>query len=129
MNYTGRGYLRIKASSADSALPIEDAIVRVWGTDEENYGIEYMQTTDEDGLTDIFRLPAPPRPYSLVPNPKEAPYATYRAEIEKDGYESISIETLQIFDEIAGVLPINMVVSGASPYTNGENDIKNQLKG
>lgn len=120
MEYTGRGYLRIRTSSADSALPIPDVVVRVFGTDEENYGVEYMQITDIDGLTGVFTLPAPPLSYSLSPDPAETPYATYRAEVRGSGYEAVDIDVLQIFDGISGVLPVNMVISEASPANYSE---------
>ena len=116
MEYTGKGYLRIKTYSADGALPISGAVVRIFGTDEENYGAEYMQITDVDGLTGVFTLPAPKLAYSLSSDPAESPYATYRAEVRKNGYEDIDVEALQIFDTIAGVLPLNMVIIDAAPH-------------
>ena len=116
MEYTGKGYLRIKTSSADGALPISGAVVRIFGTDEENYGVEYMQITDVDGLTGVFTLPAPKLAYSLSSDPAESPYATYCAEVRKNGYEDIDVEALQIFDTIAGVLPLNMVIIDAAPH-------------
>ncbi len=126
MRYDGRGYLRIKTASADSAIPISGAVVRIFGTDEENYGVEYMLITDIDGLTEVFTLPAPAVGYSLTPNPAEVPYATYRAEIRKSGYENVDIGSLQIFDGIAGVLPVNMLVEAASPTpTYSEEFINN----
>lgn len=115
MEYSGKGYIRIKASIASSAIPIEGAVVRVFGVEEENYGIEYASITDIDGLSAVFALPAPPRDYSLSPNPAEAPYAQYRIEVEKHGYKKIDISEIQIFDGIAGVLPINMISNEYAP--------------
>ncbi len=108
MKYDGIGYLRIKTAVASGALPISGATVRIRGADEENLGVEYTQITDEDGLTATFALPAPSVNYSLIPNPAEVPFGRYDVEVIANGFNTVNVKGVQVFDGISGVLPVNM---------------------
>lgn len=97
MTYDGNGYFRAKVSMANSTIPIEGAVVRVRGADEENRFVEYSLLTDIDGITESIALIAPTVEYSLVPDPAEAPFANYTVEVSKIGFAKMH-GTISIFD-------------------------------
>jgi outer membrane usher protein FimD/PapC len=65
MPYNYNGGLTIHATTATGAIPIQDALIVIKGSDEENAHIELSLITDEDGVTDTVYLPAPELSYSL----------------------------------------------------------------
>lgn len=109
MDYSSEGYLRIRASSASGAIPVEGVSVRVTGSEESNVGVDYSFYTDRNGLTGLISLPAPGINYSLSPSAPEKPYANYTVEIFKDGYYPKKLIDAAIFAERTAVLPIDLV--------------------
>ena len=119
MDNSSKGYLRIQASSASGAIPIEGVNIRVRGSEENNNGIDYSFYTDRNGLTGLISLPAPSISYSLLPSPAEKPYANYTVEIFKEGYYPKKIIDAAIFAERTAILPIELVPNaGLSKNTN-----------
>lgn len=109
MNYSSIGFFRARVYTASEALPIERAIVRIYGNEELNGGVEYSVQTSRDGLTEVVNLPTPNMNYSLSPNPVEQPYATYNIEITKNGYYKKTIENIAVFANTLSLLPVEMV--------------------
>ena len=109
MEYSSEGYLRIRASSASGAFPIEGVIIRITGSDENNLGVDYSFYTDRNGLSDLISLPAPNIAYSLSPSPSEKPYSNYNIEIYKDGFYPKKIIDAAIFAERTAILPIDLI--------------------
>lgn len=103
------GTLVIRAFTAGGALPVEGAIVRIQGTDENNRLKSYSLITDRDGITKAVVLPAPSVDYSLTPNAPEQPFSLYDVEISAPGYLSKRINGLSIFSGINSIQPINMI--------------------
>lgn len=109
------GTLTVRATAADSALPVEGAIVRVRGAEEANSQVIYSVTTDSDGITERLSLPAPGKEYSMSPSPAERPFAVYDIEITKDGYYSKRLYGVSVFPGINSLQVINMIPRGDSP--------------
>lgn len=109
MEYSSEGYLRIRASSASGAFPIEGVIIRIIGSDENNLGVDRSFYTDKNGLSDLIPLPAPNIGYSLSPSPSEKPYSSYNIEVYKDGFYSKKIIDAAIFAERTAILPIDLI--------------------
>ena len=109
MDYSSEGYLRIRASSASGAFPVEGVSVRVKGSEENNVGIDYSYYTDKNGLTGLISLPAPSINYSLSPSASEKPYSNYTIEIFKDGYYPKKLIDAAIFAERTAILPVDLV--------------------
>ena len=103
------GRLRIRAYTAGGALPVENALVKIRGTDENNRLVAYTLLTDVDGLTPEVPLPAPPEISSLSPAPKESPYSVYDVEISADGYFTKKISGMTIFSGVNSVQLVNMI--------------------
>ena len=109
MNYDSFGNLRVRTFTAAGALPIENALIKIYGAESYNNGIAYSLLTDNDGITQELSLPAPLKLYSASPGAKESPYAVYNVEIAKDGFYPKQIENVPIFSGTSAVLPIEMI--------------------
>lgn len=112
------GSLSVRAYTAGGALPIADASVTITGAEEDNRDIVYILFTDNDGVTESVKLPAPSREYSQSPNPSQAPYAVYDIEISADGYLGKRITGVPVFAGVYSIQPIAMI-----PHTIGMADI------
>ena len=109
MNYENFGNMRIRAYTAGGALPVEGALVKIYGSDDYNKDTVYSILTDVDGITKEIALPAPPKVYSASPGAKESPYSVYNVEIAKDGFYPKRIDNVPIFNGIRALLPIEMI--------------------
>ena len=103
------GTLRVRAYTAQGALPVKNAIVRVIGVGEDNRLVAFSSVTDVDGLSDLFILPAPDADLSLAPSPAELPYSLYDLEITADGYYTKRIRGLTVFSGINSIQLVNMI--------------------
>ncbi len=109
MEYTSEGYLKIRAFTASEALPVANAVVRIYGADEENIGIDYSLKTNASGQTEVISLPAPNKAFSLTPNASEQAYGTYNVELSADGFSPKLLRNVSIFSEILSILPVGML--------------------
>ena len=109
---TGSGYLRIEASAADDAIPVEDVFVTVTRpSGNGKQSLVYMLITDESGKTREVELPAPPRSMSLTPSDssRDKPFSTYTIRADKEGYYSIIGLDVPVFSGIRSIQPIRMI--------------------
>ena len=107
--YDSKGDLRVRAYTAGGALPVNDAVVRLFGADEENRNVVMSVVTDRDGVAKFPALPTPNVEYSLTPSPAERPYATYNLEVSAEGYEAKIIRGVTVFSGIESFQPINLI--------------------
>lgn len=98
------GYLRIAVSTAEEALPLSGARVTVTGEGGE----EWVLFTDESGLTALLTLPAPPIASSQSAFGAD-PFATYRVEVEKDGFYRQVTERVPIFSGVTARQAITLI--------------------
>lgn len=110
------GKLRIRAYTAGGALPVENALVKIRGAEEDNRLVAYTLVTDFDGLTPEVRLPAPSLEYSLSPDPLEAPYSVYDVEISAPGYYTKRISGLTVFPGVNSIQLVNMIPYSGEGY-------------
>ncbi len=104
--YTGTGYLVVRASAASESLPLEGATVFVRGG--EDSAVIATLTTGIDGLTPKIALAAPPRALSESPgNP--SPFSTYSIDVHLDGYPVVSAQNIPVFDGITSVQSVVMI--------------------
>ncbi len=108
----GKGYLRVQTTTAEGALPVANALVRI-GNDEELYSLR----TDVDGVTETVSLAAPDPALSLDQAHQLPAYATYSVVVEAEGYETSIIRGVQIFANETSTLPVTMI-----PLSAGEPD-------
>ncbi len=109
MKYNSFGTMKVRTYVASEALPVEDVLVKVYGTDDNNKDVMYSIITDSDGVTKEITLPTPDKSYSTSPGAIETPYAVYTVEVAKDGFYPKVINNIPIFGQTAAVLPIEMI--------------------
>ena len=110
------GKLRIRAYTAGGALPVENALVKIKGAEEDNRLVAYTLVTDFDGLIPEVTLPAPSLEYSLSPDPLEAPYSIYDVEISAPGYYTKRISGLTVFPGVNSIQLVNMIPYSGEGY-------------
>ena len=122
------GVMTVRAYTAGGALPIPDAMVRIFGADEENQDVVFSLVTDEDGLTPSVTLPTPDISVSLDPNATEPPYSLYNVEIFKDGYYSKRLYNVPVFPETNSEQLISMIPFSSFPgnYPRGSVNSANE---
>ncbi len=104
---SGNGYLVVQVYTAERAEPVAGAKVTIMQP-EENGGQEVgRQYTDVSGKTPPFRLPVR-RGEGTSPS-YSAPSVNYLVYVVADGYHPRGPLTAQIFDGIAGVLPVELI--------------------
>ncbi len=107
-DFSGTGYLVVRISAASEALPLAGAKVFVRGGEENDSGVIAVLESGSDGLTPKIALAAPPRALSESPG-NLRPYASYNIDIHLDGYPSLMLQNVPIFDGITSVQSAVMI--------------------
>ena len=107
--FNKNGSLSIRAYTAGGALPVQGAVIRIFGAEDENREVAYSLLTDEDGVTEHISLPTPPRVLSEIPNSPAPPFALYDIEVDKEGYFSKRLYNIPVFEGINSEQPIAMI--------------------
>ena len=119
----GTGYLLVRVSTAQGAIPVPGARVTV----RDNLGIEVsgsrgsvitVMTTDRDGRTERIPLAAPPKGDALSPN-GAVPYATYNIDVEAQGYYNQFFHAVPVYDTITSIQPALLVPIAQSGSRDG----------
>ncbi|MCL2588630.1 MAG: hypothetical protein FWD84_04390 [Oscillospiraceae bacterium] len=100
------GTLQIKVSTADGAVPVSDALVKV--RDAMGHTVEAL-SSDANGLTAIVTLFAPSREFSLGPYTAHLAYSAYEVMVTHSGYIPHFVRGVRVFDGEAGLLPVDLV--------------------
>ena len=96
------GYLSISVINASNNRPIQDALVNVYGMNDqqESTGIVLENLrTDESGQVRNLTLDAPNIEYSLQPSDVK-PYSEYIVEVIAQGFETVQIRGTQILPAV-----------------------------
>lgn len=108
----GTGYLTTDTRINLESLPIEGARVQISNTNGE---VLYDLTTNESGQTDSIALETVDRELTFDPEYTGHPYTSYNVLVEADGFETIQINGVHIFDGESAHQPVVMI-----PLTNDE---------
>ncbi len=100
------GYLIVRVTAADGALPIEGALVEV--SDSQGGGVISVMKTDRSGLTPKLQLPTPPKSASQQPN-GGVPYRQYNIRTTKEGYYAIQDVFVPIYPTVTSVQGVAMI--------------------
>lgn len=104
-----RGSISFRIYTARGALPVKGAVCVV----SKKFGGEphviFTQITDESGLTKEMPLPAPSRSLSQKPENSVMPYALYDATIKADGYSTVELTNIPVFDGVSSVQRVAMI--------------------
>ena len=100
------GYLTMQARTAHDALPLSGVQVTV--LDDEQNRI-YELTTDVSGETRRVSLETMDKGYSQNENFAGTPYVTYNVLAQAEGFESVYVADIPIFDGESAHLPLVLV--------------------
>ncbi|MDE7249416.1 MAG: peptidoglycan-binding protein [Lachnospiraceae bacterium] len=100
------GYLTIQARTAHDALPLEGVQIRI--TDSKGNRI-YELLTDESGETQTIPLETISKSFSQTPYYEEAPFTSYNVLAQTNGFNSLYVSAIPIFDGEKAVLPLSLV--------------------
>ena len=106
------GYLQVKVTTAQGAIPLADASVNIRGGAPESSGILRALRTNRDGQTEKIALPTPPIANSEAPN-GAIPYAVYQIDVAKEGYLPLSFQNVPIFPSVLSIQPAVMIPAPA----------------
>lgn len=104
----GTGYLTVRVTAADNALPIEGATVTVTSGRGDKTILISTQTTGKSGETVRIELPAPSRELSQAPGNKNT-YAKYNVRIDYPGYYTVENIDVPVFDGQLSIQPTQMI--------------------
>ena len=123
-NQSGTGFLVVQVTTANTAIPLENAAVTL--RESEGGRVLYELRSGNDGRTERVGLPAPPRAESMSPS-TQRPYAMYNIEVKLDNYENAFYQNVPVFDGITAIQQANLVpvpengYPGAFTLNNGQN--------
>ena len=120
------GYLSISVINASNNRPIQDALVNVYGMNDqqESTGIVLENLrTDESGQVRNLTLDAPNIEYSLQPS-NVKPYSEYIVEVIAQGFETVQIRGTQI---LPAVEALQNVPIGSPNTTNRKSRKSNHI--
>lgn len=100
------GYLTMQARTAHDALPLRGVQVTVLD-DEQNHVYELQ--TDESGETRRVALETVDKSYSQNENFTGTPYVTYNVLAQAEGFDSVYVSDIPIFDGELATLPLVLV--------------------
>ena len=115
----GEGYLVVRVSTANGAVPLEGALVQIRGGEESNSDFYRSLYSGASGVTEKIGLPAPLRALSQQPsNSGVKTYSLYSIDVSLDGYGDIFFVNVPIFDTITSVQGANMIPKPDNEYTD-----------
>lgn len=107
------GSIQIYTSAAGQAAPLAGAALTV--LDENGATLTHL-TTDADGFAEAAGLPAPDASYSLdEANDTVRPYALYSIEAALDGWQTVVLDGVQVFDGQQTVARLSLLPVGGVP--------------
>ncbi len=104
----GIGYLQVQATTAREAQPIPDAHITVTRILPEGEELYISTTTNQDGLTDTFPLPAANRERSQRPGIPD-PYTNYNIQASAPGFFRVRNVNVPLYGGITALQPIQMI--------------------
>lgn len=99
------GYLLVQARTAHDALPLSGVQVRI--LDDGGNRI-YDLITDENGETQKVPLETMDKSFSQNPYYSGTPYVGYGVLAQMDGFNSLHVSDIPIYDGVTAVLPLSL---------------------
>ncbi len=118
---TSYGTLTVRVSTAREALPVPGALVLVAREVAVRPTLQWAGRTDISGNTPEIRLPAPEAALSESPG-NAHPYASYRIQVDKDGFYTAEFRNVPIFSGVASIQPVELI-----PYPERESSVKERV--
>ena len=90
------GILRVQTYAARESAPVGDVRIRLRSAGSQP-AQEMEFYTDGEGNAPDLELPAPPASISLDENATQRPYSVWDLTADKEGYQTLTLEGLQLF--------------------------------
>ena len=90
------GTLRVQTYAARESAPVGNVRIRLRSADSQS-AQEMEFYTDGEGNALDLELPAPPASLSLDENATQRPYSVWDLTADKEGYQTLTLEGLQLF--------------------------------
>ena len=103
--YNYEGYIVVHVTTAQGAIPLSGALVRITGATSQNSCVRFSLITDAEGRTEKVALPAPDS--SLIRG--EMPFAAYDIEITKPGFVPVVFSDVPVYGAITSIQPVIMI--------------------
>lgn len=100
------GYLVIQARTADGAVPLSGAEIRI--LDDEGRTVREL-TTDESGETEVVSLETVDKSLSLNPDYAGLPFTTYDVLVRAAGFDSLYVSEIPIYEGETAIQPAPLV--------------------
>jgi hypothetical protein len=112
----GEGFLKVSVSTAQSAIPVENASVLITALKNGKYELIGSYLTDNSGQTQIINLPAPLDDESLIEDGKNV-CSYYDIRVRKEGFFDFESLNVPIFDKITSLQScyIIPIIEGSNP--------------
>ena len=114
------GYLMMQARTAHDAVPLGGVQITV--LDDEQNRI-YELTTDENGETRSVSLETVDKSYSQNQNFAGTPYVTYNVLAQAQGFNTLFVADIPIFDGELAVLPLALVPMQENQRSSEQTEI------
>lgn len=103
------GYLKIQAFAGQQSLPINGVNVVVSKKFSDMDKVFFEGTTNESGIIDNIKLPAPAKNLSEAPE-NVLPYASYDVASSHNDYDTRNAPSVQIFPGVKSIQPIQVII-------------------
>ena len=120
----GTGFLVVQVTTANSAIPLEGAEVRI--LDKSGGNVIYELKSDRSGKTPRVSLPTVPRSTSLTAG-SATPYTPYHIEVTLAGYGPLIFNNVPIFDGITAIQQADLVPTPDNQYPDGFSKNRPQI--
>ena len=127
--HTSTGTLIVSVFTAGGAIPVEDALVIIRGSEQNSSGVLSVLYTDQSGNTPRITLPTPPASESEKPGTAK-PYATYNIEVDKEKFYPRNFINVPVFADTTSIQPVNLIpiteYAGESQMPNNSDITESQ---
>ena len=115
----GIGYLQVRVSTAQTAIPLENAQVIIRADETQGGNAVAVLRSDQNGITPRVALATVPRSLSEVPG-NSHPFYVYHMEVSKEGYYTQYYQNIPVFDGISALQAVEMIPLPQNGYEYGK---------
>lgn len=120
---------RFQVYTARNALPIKGALCVIMRKSNGGYVTLHRLITDISGQTNPVSLPAPSASLSQFPGNTVQPYALYDAEVSAEGYNTVEIKNIPVFEGVLSVQRVAMIPQTEESVTEIINEQETDMNG
>ncbi len=91
-----KGYIKARVFTSDARIPIENAVLTVYTTDDNNTNLIGVRMSDSEGKTDVIGVDAPDS-YLSESQGNISPFAVVNARVDHPEYRSFLVNGAQVF--------------------------------